>query len=115
MATSDTLLSTKTQEKPEEIDSNPEDKDTTEVGGPESEWTTAQYANMSFDATTGVKPDTTILSKAKVKAEPIDVVKEEAESDDEEDDLKEEIPVVTETDDEDDRGRISLLARFAGT
>ena len=102
MATSDTLLSTKTQEKPEEIDSNPEDKDATEVGGPESEWTTAQYANMSFVATTGVKPDTTILSKAKVKAEPIDVVKEEAESDDEEDDLKEEIPVVTETDDEDE-------------
>lgn len=102
MATSDKLLSTKTQDKAQKIDSNPEDKAPIEVGGPELDWSTADYANMAFDATTGVKVDTTILPKAKVKAEKGDVVKEEAEDDEDEEKLTEELPVVTEMDYEDD-------------
>ncbi len=99
MATPDKLLSTKTQEKPEEIDANTEDGTVTEVGGPEADWSTADYANFSFDAADGVKPDKTILSKASVKAEAPETISEEGEEDDEEK-LTEEIPVVTEMEDD---------------
>jgi hypothetical protein len=80
MATPEKLLSTKNAEKADKLDANKEDKDIKDVGGPESDWTTANYANFKFDATLGVSPDTTILSKAKVKAEKADSLKEEGET-----------------------------------
>lgn len=84
MATSEKQLSLKNQEKADTIDANPEDKKVQDVGGPESDWTTADYAKFSFDATVGVKPDTTILSKAKVKAEKADTIQESGDEDDKE-------------------------------
>lgn len=80
MATPEKLLSTKGGEKADKLDANKEDKTIKDVGGPESDWTTANYANFKFDATLGVSPDTTILSKAKVKAEKADSLKEEDET-----------------------------------
>lgn len=76
MATPEKLLSTKNAEKADKLDANKEDKAVKEVGGPESDWTTANYANFKFDAAVGVSPDTTILSKAKVKAQKPESLKE---------------------------------------
>lgn len=75
MATPQELLSTKNAEKQPKIKKNPEDQEPKEVGGPEADWTTADYAKMKFDATVGVKPDTTILPKAQVKGEPMPKLK----------------------------------------
>lgn len=76
MATPEKLLSTKNGEKADTIDANKEDKKVQDVGGPESDWSTAQYANFKFDATLGVSPDSTILGKAKVDAEDMESLKE---------------------------------------
>lgn len=105
MATSEKLLSTKGQDKMDKIDANSEDGSVKEVGGPESDWTTAQYANFSFDATNGVKPDTSI-PKA-VKAEKGEALKEEEDddakvTDDEaEEDVKDDDEELDEADKED--------------
>ena len=81
MATPAELLSTKNGEKMPKIKKNPEDKEVQDVGGPEKDWSTADYAKFKFDATAGVKPDTTILPNARVKAEKMPVIKEEEEDD----------------------------------
>ena len=81
MATPAELLSTKGGEKMPKIKKNPEDKEVQDVGGPEKDWSTADYAKFKFDATAGVKPDTTILPNARVKAEKMPVIKEEEEDD----------------------------------
>lgn len=101
----------------------PSHADVQDVGGPTLDWSTANYANFKFDAATGVNPDTTILPKAGVPAEPVhkmseedddpsdamDVTSEEMESEDE---PKEDLPEeeddaekinVDEDDDEDDK------------
>lgn len=80
MASQKELLSVKGQDKMDKL------KDATwdDMGGPELDWTTDKYMNFKFDATRGVKPDTTILSKAAVKAEKADTVKEAVEHDSEE-------------------------------
>lgn len=97
MATADQLLSTKNQDKMNKIKKNPEDQEPKEVGGPQPEWSTANYANFSFDAVQGVKSDTTIPKAHAAEAMPkLKTVKEEDEKDDEKDekeDLKEELPV----------------------
>lgn len=106
MATSEKLLSTKGQDKMEEIDANSEDGSVKDVGGPEPEWTTAQYANFSFDATAGVKTDTSIPKK--VKAEPGEALKEEEGedakvSDDEKADKEKDKEDLKEEDDEESK------------
>lgn len=107
MATSEQQLSLKNQEKADSIDANPEDKKVQDVGGPESDWTTADYAKFSFDATVGVKPDTTILSKAKVKAEKADTIQESDDEDEDKDEITEvnfdDDEALDEADDEDEK------------
>lgn len=79
MATPETLLSVKDGEKLQKVDANTEDGAVQEVGGPESDWSTANYANFKFDAAVGVSPDSTILPDAQVDAEKVDTLKEEDE------------------------------------
>lgn len=80
MASQKELLSVKGQEKMDKL----KDASWDDMGGPELSWSTADYANFKFDAARGVKPDTSILAKASVKAEKGETVKEAAEHDDEE-------------------------------
>lgn len=108
MATSEKQLSLKNQEKADTIDANPEDKKVQDAGGPESDWTTADYAKFSFDATVGVKPDTTILSKAKVKAEKADTIQESDDEDEDKDEITEvnfggDDEALDEADDDDEK------------
>lgn len=79
MATPETLLSVQGGEKQEKLDANTEDSKVQEVGGPEPDWSTANYANFKFDATVGVSPDSSILPDAQVDAEKADTLKEEDE------------------------------------
>lgn len=93
MATPDKLLSTKNQDPTPKIKKNAEDQEPKDLGGPESDWTTDQYMNFSFDATNGVKADTSIPKK--VAAEPmpkLKTVKEAAEDDEDKDELDEAMP-----------------------
>lgn len=80
MASQKELLSVKGQEKMDKL----KDASWDEVGGPELDWTTADYLKKGFDAAQSVDPDKTILAKAAVKAEKGETVKESHEMDDEE-------------------------------
>ena len=77
MATPEKLLSVKDAEKQDKLDANKEDAKVQEVGGPEPEWSTANYANFKFDAAIGVSPDSSIPTE--VDAEKADKL-EEAEA-----------------------------------
>ena len=77
MATPEKLLSVKDAEKQDKLDANKEDAKVQEVGGPEPEWSTANYANFKFDAAVGVSPDSSIPTE--VDAEKADKL-EEAEA-----------------------------------
>lgn len=80
----DTKIDTsKNKEAADKIDANPEDKKIQDLGGPDPEWSTAQYADFAFDATKGVKYDTSIGSKASVKAEKGETISEETDEDEE--------------------------------
>lgn len=108
----------------------PSHADVQDVGGPTPDWSTANYANFKFDAAIGVSPDTTILPKAGVPAEPVhkmseedddpsdemDVKSEEMESEDEPKELPEEeddAEKVDDKDDEDDKDE-KVLAELDG-
>lgn len=78
MASQKELLSVKGQEKMEKL----KDASWDDMGGPELDWSTDQYMNFKFDATRGVKSDSTILAKASVKAEKAETVKEAVDMDD---------------------------------
>lgn len=77
MATPEKLLSVTNAEKQDKLDANKEDAKVQEVGGPEPEWSTANYANFKFDAAVGVSPDSSIPTE--VDAEKADKL-EEAEA-----------------------------------
>jgi hypothetical protein len=77
MATPEKLLSVTNAEKQDKLDANTEDAKVQEVGGPEPEWSTANYANFKFDAAVGVSPDSSIPTE--VDAEKADKL-EEAEA-----------------------------------
>ena len=116
MATSEKLLSVAGGEKPSKIEANKEDSSVQEVGGPETTWSTAQYANYKFDAAVGVSPDSSIPTE--VDAEKADKLEEaemcpmcgnehcecaslkEVEDTEKKADESGELPAVTETDDE---------------
>ena len=99
MATPDKLLSLKNQEKMKKIKSNSEDKGAKTVGGPELTWSTADYAKFSFDATAGVKPDTSI--PVKIKGEKMHSIKEDEDKEDD-DAITEEMYDEATEDDSDD-------------
>ena len=81
MASQKELLSVKGQDKMEKLKGAEWD----DMGGPELDWTPEKYmSSASFKVALGIKPDTTILSKAAVKAEKADTVKEAKEQDDDE-------------------------------
>lgn len=113
----------------------PSHADVQDVGGPTLDWSTANYANFKFDAATGVNPDTTILPKAGVPAEPVhkmseedddpsdmmDVTSEEMESEDEpmedlpeEEDDAEKINVDEDDDEDKDDKDKAVLAELDG-
>lgn len=77
MATPEKLLSVTNAEKQDKLDANKEDAKVVEVGGPEPEWSTANYANFKFDAAVGVSPDSSIPTE--VDAEKAEKLQEAEE------------------------------------
>lgn len=94
MATSEKLLSQNDGEALEAVEANKEDGKVQHVGGPESDWTTANYANFKFDATLGVSPASKAAAVPAETAEPLKEEEVAAEKDDEKKDevMSEEAP-----------------------
>lgn len=86
MASQKELLSVKGQDKMEKL----KDAKWDDMGGPELDWSIEKlFSSSKFNAALGISPDTTILSKAAVKAEKGQTVKEAVDHDDEESDVVE--------------------------
>ena len=79
MASQKELLSVKGQDKMEKL----KDASWEDMGGPELDWSPEKYmSSASFKVALGIKPDSTILAKAGVKAEKGETVKEDKDMED---------------------------------
>lgn len=81
MASQKELLSVKGQDKMEKL----KDAKWDDMGGPELDWSIEKlFSSSKFNTALGISPDTTILSKASVKAEKGETVKEAVDREDDE-------------------------------
>lgn len=81
MASQKELLSVKGQDKMEKL----QGATWQDMGGPELDWSPEKYmSSATFNVALGIKPDSTILAKAGVKAEKGETVKEDKDMDDDE-------------------------------
>ena len=84
MASQKELLSVKGQDKMEKL----QGATWQDMGGPELDWSPEKYmSSATFNVALGIKPDSTILAKAGVKAEKGETVKEGKDMDDMDDDM----------------------------